>query len=178
MRYLLRLKDYRHGSTRVSLVGCCRRGAGFPARATAACARAHARTPAAPAASPADARLNAAYDRMLAETMSEAPEFATSLGFDTGPSAELRHKLGNNSYGAIAEDLARNRRARATVAAVDSATLSAQARIDREVVFYNIRSNMVAPERFGLGCRRDLTRSRSRTGCISRFPNYSTPPIP
>ena len=118
----------------------------LPARS--AFAQASGATPA--ASSPGDARLNTAFDQVLAETVRQSPEFATSLGLDTGQNADLRHKLGDNSYGAIAKDLARNRKALALVTAVDPASLSPQARIDREVVLYNIKSNMIGPEQFGL----------------------------
>ncbi|NYD91205.1 DUF885 domain-containing protein [Sphingomonas melonis] len=137
---------------------------------------------ASPAPAPAaagDARLTAAFDQVLAETVRAAPEFATSLGLDTGANAALRHQLGDNSYRAIADDLARNRRARALVAAVDPASLSAQARIDREVVLYNIDSNMVGPQRFGLFSPQGPYPISQQDGVYFSLPDFldSTHPV-
>lgn len=98
-----------------------------------------------------DARLTAAFDQVMADVIANSPEFATSLGLDTGANAHLRHELGDNGPDALAKDLARTKKARATIAAVDAAALSPQARIDREVVLYNLDSQTVAPERFGIG---------------------------
>lgn len=137
---------------------------------------------ASPAPAPAaagDVRLTAAFDQVLAETVRAAPEFATSLGLDTGANAALRHQLGDNSYRAIADDLARNRRARALVAAVDPASLSAQARIDREVVLYNIDSNMVGPQRFGLSSPQGPYPISQQDGVYFSLPDFldSTHPV-
>lgn len=131
------------------------------------------------AAMPGDARLNAAFDRVLAETVREAPEFATSLGLDTGRNADLRHMLGDNSYAAIAKGLARSRKAYALVTAVDPASLSPQARIDREVVLYNIQSNMVGPERFGLSSPQGPYPISQQNGVYFSLPDFlaSTQPV-
>lgn len=126
-----------------------------------------------------DARLNAAFDTVLGETVRQSPEFATSLGLDTGKNADLRHKLGDNSYGAIAKDLARNRRAYAMVSAVDPASLSPQARIDREVVLYNIKSNMAGPEQFGLASPQGPYPISQQDGVYFSLPDFlaSTHPV-
>ena len=131
------------------------------------------------ALSPGDARLNAVFDQVLAQTVRASPEFATSLGLDTGVNADLRHKLSDNSYRAIADDLARNRKARAAVTAVDPASLSAQARIDREVVLYNIDSNILGPERFGLGSPQGPYPISQQDGVYFALPDFldSTHPV-
>jgi len=140
---------------------------------------AQAAKPASPAVSAGDARLNAVFDQVLAQTVRASPEFATSLGLDTGSNADLRHKLGDNSFGAIADDLARNRTARSLVTAVDPASLSPQARIDREVVLYNIESNMVGPERFGLGSPQGPYPISQQDGVYFSLPDFldSTHPV-
>ncbi|WP_287979990.1 DUF885 family protein [Sphingomonas sp.] len=140
-----------------------------------------AQAPAAPAAtpSPGDARLNASFDQVLDQTVRESPEFATSLGLDTGSNADLRHKLGDNSYAAIARDLARNRKAYALITAVDPASLSPQARIDREVVLYNIKSNIVGPEQFGLSSPQRPYPISQQDGVYFSLPDFlaSTHPV-
>lgn len=126
-----------------------------------------------------DTRLNAVFDQVLGETVRQSPEFATSLGFDTGTNADLRHKLSDNSYQAIAKDLARNRKAHALVAAVDPTSLSPQARIDREVVLYNIKSNMVGPEQFGLSSPQGPYPISQQDGVYFSLPDFlaSTHPV-
>ncbi|WP_288937575.1 DUF885 family protein [uncultured Sphingomonas sp.] len=140
-----------------------------------------AQAPAGPAAtpSPGDARLNAAFDQVLDQTVRASPEFATSLGLDTGSNADLRHKLGDNSYAAIARDLARNRKAYALITAVDPASLSPQARIDREVVLYNIKSNIVGPEQFGLSSPQRPYPISQQDGVYFSLPDFlaSTHPV-
>jgi len=140
-------------------------------------AQTSAGTAAAP--SPGDARLNAAFDQVLHETVRQSPEFATSLGLDTGKDADLRHMLGDNSYAAIAKDLARNRKAQALVTAVDPASLSPQARIDREVVLYSIQSNMVGPEKFGLSSPQGPYPITQQDGVYFSMPDFlaSTHPV-
>lgn len=147
----------------------------LPARSALAQAAPANATP----ASAGDARLNAAFDQVLDETVRQSPEFATSLGLDTGKNADLRHTLGDNSYKAIADDLARNRRARALITAVDPASLSPQARIDREVVLYNIESNMVGPERFGLASPQGPYPISQQDGVYFSLPDFlaSTHPV-
>jgi uncharacterized protein (DUF885 family) len=147
----------------------------LPARS--AFAQTSAGTAAAP--SPGDARLNAAFDQVLRETVRQSPEFATSLGLDTGKDADLRHMLGDNSYAAIAKDLARNRKAKALVTAVDPASLSPQARIDREVVLYSIQSNMVGPEKFGLSSPQGPYPITQQDGVYFSMPDFlaSTHPV-
>ena len=147
----------------------------LPARS--AFAQTSAGTAAAP--SPGDARLNAAFDQVLRETVRQSPEFATSLGLDTGKDADLRHMLGDNSYAAIAKGLARNRKAQALVTAVDPASLSPQARIDREVVLYSIQSNMVGPEKFGLSSPQGPYPITQQDGVYFSMPDFlaSTHPV-
>jgi uncharacterized protein (DUF885 family) len=147
----------------------------LPARS--AFAQTSAGTAAAP--SPGDARLNAAFDQVLHETVRQSPEFATSLGLDTGKDADLRHMLGDNSYAAIAKDLARNRKAQALVTAVDPASLSPQARIDREVVLYSIQSNIIAPEKFGLSSPQGPYPITQQDGVYFSMPDFlaSTHPV-
>ncbi len=130
-------------------------------------------------AAPGDARLTAAFDRVLEADVRAEPETATSLGLDTGKNADLRHLLDDNGEGAIAADLAHHRAARATIARVDPATLSAQARIDREVVLYNIDSKMVGPSRFGVSSPQGPYLITQQDGIYFSLPDFldSTHPV-
>lgn len=114
---------------------------------------ARAATPAAgPTAGPTagDAKLTAAFDAILDDDIRASPEFATSLGLDKGAYAALRGKLDDYSPAAQGKALARNKAAVARLDTVDPATLSPSAKVDREVVLYSIRSQMVGAERFGI----------------------------
>ena len=131
------------------------------------------------ASAPGDAALNAQFTKAMTEIVANAPEFATSLGLDTGANAHLRHELGDNSYAGMAKDLARTKKIRAAIAAVDPATLSAQAKVDREVVLYNIDSQIVGPERFGLGSPQNPYALSQQGGVYFDLPDFlaSTHPV-
>lgn len=108
-----------------------------------------ARGQTAPAAA-GDERLTAAFDAILAETVRESPEFATQLGFDKGANADLRGKLDDNSAAGRRRGLQRGKAAAARLRAIDPATLSPSAKVDREVVLYSVEQGMVASERFDI----------------------------
>ena len=98
-----------------------------------------------------DAALNALFDKIFNEQVRSSPTFATSLGLDKGNLAYLRSKLDTRPYRAArAEDLARNRRFLAQLNAVSPAVLSPAAKLNREIVIYDIGTNITAPARFDL----------------------------
>ena len=144
-----------------------------------AAARAAVQAAAPVAASGQDAALTAAFDAILADTVANSPEFATSLGFDKGPSAHLRHELGDNSYGALAADLARAKANKARLDAIDPATLSAQGKVDRQVVLYTIDQNITPVERFGLGSPQGPYPISQQDGVYFNLPDFlaSTHPV-
>jgi uncharacterized protein (DUF885 family) len=124
------------------------------------------------AAPTGDAALTAAFDAIFAETVRTNPTFATSLGLDKGANAGLRRKLGDNAPGAIARDLAQARRHKARLTAVDPSTLSAQARIDREVVLYSVDQSIVGPEKFGVGSPQQPYRITQQDGAYFELPDF------
>ena len=104
-----------------------------------------------PAAAPGDAALNRLFDAIFNEQVRAAPTFATALGLDKGELAYLKSKLDTRPYQqARAEELARNRKFLAQLNAVDPAALSPAAKFNREIVIYDIGTNITAPERFDL----------------------------
>ena len=124
------------------------------------------------AASTGDAALTAAFDAILADTIAASPEFATSLGYDKGAQAGLKHELDDNGPGALANDLARTKRHRARLQAVDPAALSAQAKVDRDVVLYSLDQQIVGPERFGLGSPQSPYRISQQDGAYFDVPDF------
>jgi uncharacterized protein (DUF885 family) len=104
---------------------------------------------AAPAA-PGDPRLNAVFDRTFARLLQRAPELATSLGMDKGPNAALKHKLSDESPAAKARDQAELRATIAELTAIKPEGLSADDRLNREVVLYSLNANALAYDRYKL----------------------------
>ena len=113
--------------------------------------RSSAQTAAAPApAAPGDAVLTKLYDKQIVEFVQRSPEFATQLGFDKGPNAPVKHKLSDNSPAAKAANRAKLKEAIAAISAVDAATLSDKAKLDREVILYSMNSQTVAQDKYGI----------------------------
>ena len=126
-----------------------------------------------------DAALTKAFDTIFDEGVRASPEGATSLGLDKGANAGLRRQLDDNGPGALAENLAMSRRHRALLAAVDPATLSAQGKIDREVVLYSLDRQIVGPEQFGLASPGGPYRISQQDGAYFGLPDFldSTHPV-
>jgi len=98
-----------------------------------------------------DAKLNALFDDIFQERVRNSPELASSLGLDKGPNAALKSKLDTPPLPvARSEDLARNRRALARLRAVSPATLSEPAKLNREVIVYQIETSTQAPARWDI----------------------------
>ena len=98
-----------------------------------------------------DARLNTLFDRIFADQIAHSPTFATFLGLDQGANARLKSMLDTRPYQASrAEDLARNRRYIAQLKAVPEAGLSVAAKLNREIVLYDIDTQTISPSKFDL----------------------------
>ena len=119
-----------------------------------------------------DAPLTAAFDRIFADQVKNSPAFATSLGLDKGVNAALKHQLDDNGPAALGEDLVRTRRYRAQLGAVAPAGLSAQARIDREVVLYSLDQQIAAATRFDLGSPQRPYRITQQGGAYFNLPDF------
>lgn len=98
----------------------------------------------------ADAQLRTLLDRFFYDRLSDNPEQATSLGLDTGPRAGLRSKLTDNSAAGLARRRALIHAQKAALSAIDPERLSAAARIDYDVVQYQL-DRAVGGERFTYG---------------------------
>jgi uncharacterized protein (DUF885 family) len=98
-----------------------------------------------------DAGLNAVFDDIFKEQVRAFPTFATSLGLDKGANADLKSKLDTRLYQAArAEDLARNKRFITMVEAVPPASLSPAGALNREIVLYDLGTNLTAPGKYDL----------------------------
>jgi len=103
------------------------------------------------AAGSGDAALNQLFEAIFQEQVRTAPTFATQLGLDKGELAYLKSKLDTRPYQqARAEELARNRKFLSQLNGVDPSGLSPTAALNREIVIYDIGTNITAPEKFVL----------------------------
>lgn len=108
---------------------------------------------AAPAAAPAgsaDAELRSLLDRFFYDRLNEGPEQATRLGLDTGPRAPLKARIADRSAAGAARELERARAERAALLRIDRARLGTEARIDYDVVHYQLDRSL-AGARFAFG---------------------------
>jgi uncharacterized protein (DUF885 family) len=136
--------------------------------------------PVAPSAGAGDAALNAAFDRIFDEMISESPGLATSLGLDKGEKAALRRTFDPEPYPqARAKEVARVRTALAAVQAIDAATLSPAAALNREIVLYDLQSQLVAPTRFDLDSVQGPYVITQQDGAYFNIPDFlsSTHPV-
>lgn len=102
------------------------------------------------AAGSADGRLRALLDKIFYDRLAESPEQATSLGLDIDERAALRSRLSDNSAAAQVRQRARTRAEKTALTAIDRASLSPTARIDYDVVQYQL-DRSAAGERFDYG---------------------------
>ena len=100
---------------------------------------------------PGDARLDALFDKIFKERVARSPELASSLGLDKGPGVGLKSTLDTRPEGlARGQELAINRAAIADIRVIPLLSLSDAARLNREVILYQLESATVAPGRFGI----------------------------
>ncbi|MBX3593166.1 DUF885 family protein [Sphingomonas sp.] len=97
-----------------------------------------------------DAGLNAIFNKMLMERIQRAPELATSIGFDKGANAPLKHRLNDRSPEAKAQAQADTKAYLAQIEAVDPETLSDASKLDREIVIYSMKGQLLPREKFGI----------------------------
>ena len=82
------------------------------------------------------ARLNAVFDGIMQEQLDRSPEFATSLGLDTGARAPQKAMLDPSSVATWEADKARTAAQLARLKSLDRAALSPQDRVNYDSVVY------------------------------------------
>ena len=98
-----------------------------------------------------DARLNTLFEDIFQDRVRRSPELASSLGLDKGANADLKSKLDVRPIAAArTEDLAITRKNIAAIRSIAPGTLSEAARLNRDVVLYQLESATVAPGKFGI----------------------------
>ena len=125
------------------------------------------------AAGSGDAALNALFDKLFDELIDTSPAFATNLGLDKGAKAHLRETFDPKPYQqARAEDVARNKAGLAAVRAINPATLSPAAKLNREIVIYDLERNLTAPTRFDLGGVQSPYMITQQDGAYFEIPDF------
>lgn len=102
-------------------------------------------------AGPDDTKLRATLDRIFTDRLVENPEGATALGLDTGANAALKSRLSGRTRTDDARSLARTKRELAEIRRFPPTRLGAAARLDREVVLYQLERSVAGQTRFTYG---------------------------
>ncbi|MBW0006166.1 MAG: DUF885 family protein, partial [Sphingomonas sp.] len=127
-----------------------------------------------------DAKLNALFDRIFRRQVSDSPGFATALGLDTGANAKLRSTFDMRTPNAqrVAND-ARDKAALAAVRAIDPATLSPAAALNREIVIYDLETSLLSWDKFKIDAVQGPYLISQQSGAYFSTPDFlnSTHPI-
>jgi len=125
------------------------------------------------AAGPGDVELNRLFEAIFQEQIHAFPTFATSLGLDKGENAPLKAKFDTRPYPvARAEDLARNRRFIAEVSGIAPASLSPAAALNREIVLYDLGTNITAPAKYDLDSVQSPYLISQQDGAYFSIPDF------
>ncbi len=107
--------------------------------------------PPAPIAGAGDAALNSLFEAIFQEQVRTQPMTATYLGLDKGALAALKSQFDQRpDRQARIEEIARTNKFIASLDAVPEADLTDAARLNRDVVLWDLRTSNVGPERFDI----------------------------
>ena len=98
-----------------------------------------------------DARLGQLLDGFFYDGLQDSPERATSLGLDRGERAGLKSRLDDRSAADKARLLAKAQGQLKALHAIDRGSLGAGAKVDYDVVDYQLQTAVAGGERFGFG---------------------------
>jgi uncharacterized protein (DUF885 family) len=122
-----------------------------------------------------DAALRALLDRIFNDRLTQSPESATALGLDTGKNSALRSQLSGRSAADAARDLARAKSELSAIKALDPATLGDNARLDYDIVTYQLEKSIAGRETFTYGAaggRYAPYRLSQLTGAYQDVPDF------
>ncbi len=119
-----------------------------------------------------DAALNKLFEAIFLEAVDSSPELASSLGMDKGARAAMKSKLDPRTAAERTADLARLKKALASLKAVDPATLSGSAQLNREVVIYSLETRAVPAARFGIDSVQRPYRIFQQGGAYFEIPDF------
>jgi uncharacterized protein (DUF885 family) len=118
-----------------------------------------------------DARLKTVLDAIFYGDVDLEPETATQRGLDKGSRAYLKSQLDDNSPAGEAKRAAHNRKALGELKGIAPASLSEQARLQREIALYVVEQRLV-PETFKLDSIRRPYRIFQQGGAYFSVPDF------
>ncbi|HEU4956529.1 MAG TPA: DUF885 family protein [Sphingomicrobium sp.] len=133
---------------------------------------AHALVQQATAAS-GDAALNATFERIFQEQVATSPTYATFLGLDKGELAPLRSKLDIRPVAAARhEEAARTDKFIGWLEAIPEGGLSEPAKLNREVILWDLKTSNVGPKRFDISNPQSPYEVSQQDGSYFSIPDF------
>ncbi|MFL6756619.1 MAG: DUF885 family protein, partial [Sphingomicrobium sp.] len=121
----------------------------------------------------ADAALNATFERIFQEQVSTSPTYATSLGLDKGALAPLRSKLDVRPVGqARREESVRTDKFIGWLEAIPETGLSDAAKLNREVILWDLKIGNVGPKRFDISNPQSPYEVSQQDGSYFSIPDF------
>ena len=126
-----------------------------------------------PMAGAGDATLNEVFERIFQEQVRTSPTYATFLGFDKGELAPLRSKLDTRPVAAARrEEAARTDKFIGWLEAVPEAGLSDAAKLNREVILWDLKTNNVGPKQFDISNPQSPYEVSQQDGSYFSIPDF------
>ena len=120
-----------------------------------------------------DTALNEIFERIFQEQVRTSPTYATFLGLDKGELAPLRNKLDTRPVAqARREEAARTDKFIGWLEAVPEAGLSDAAKLNREVIIWDLKTNNVGPKRFDIGNPQGPYEVSQQDGSYFSIPDF------
>ena len=120
-----------------------------------------------------DAGLNQLFERIFQEQVRTSPTFATFLGLDKGELAPLRSRLDTRPVAdARREEAARTDKFIGWLEAVPEAGLSQAAKLNREVVLWDMKTSNVGPKRFDISNPQSPYQVSQQDGAYFSIPDF------
>ena len=120
-----------------------------------------------------DAALNDVFERIFQEQVRTSPTYATFLGLDKGELAPLRSKLDTRPVAAARhEEAARTDKFIAWLEAVPEAGLSDPAKLNREVILWDLKTNNVGPKQYGISNPQSPYEVSQQDGSYFSIPDF------
>jgi uncharacterized protein (DUF885 family) len=133
---------------------------------------AHALVQQATAAS-GDSALNATFERIFQEQVATSPTYATFLGLDKGELAPLRSKLDLRPVAAARrEEAARTDKFIGWLEAIPEGGLSEPAKLNREVILWDLKTSNVGPKRFDISNPQSPYEVSQQDGSYFSIPDF------
>jgi uncharacterized protein (DUF885 family) len=126
-----------------------------------------------PMAGSGDAVLNGVFERIFQEQVRTNPTYATFLGLDKGELSPLRSKLDTRPVAAARrEEAARTDKFIGWLESVPETGLSDAAKLNREVILWDLRTNNVGPKQFGISNPQSPYEVSQQDGSYFSIPDF------